>query len=190
MATVRSSKAMTRLLRHAALEEGLKMDKDGWVAIEDLLRHRSLNRLSREDVKTIVATCPKQRFQLDEAHSRIRASQGHSIELRPDDLLQPVTDPLQFPVVVHGTKRKLWPAIKDQGLCRMSRTHIHFATALPDADNVISGMRSSSNVLIYLDVAKLLEAGIPLYVSANHVVLSPGLDGYIAPEYFKRIDFK
>ena len=167
------------------------MDHDGWVVVTELLRHRSLRQLTLDDIKTIVVDCPKQRFQLDEADKRIRASQGHSIALRTDDLLTPITDASQFPIVVHGTKRKSWASIKEQGLCRMTRNHIHFATALPRADNVISGMRTSSNVLVYLDVAKVLEAGIPLFVSANRVVLSPGAgDGYIAPQYFLRVEFK
>eukprot|EP00045_Choanoeca_perplexa_P008908 m.83971 g.83971 ORF g.83971 m.83971 type:complete len:191 (-) comp14669_c0_seq1:1277-1849(-) len=190
MANVRASKAMTRLLRHKAREEGLRMDDDGWVAVDELLRHRSLRQLTREQVKTIVAECPKQRFQLDETRWRVRASQGHSIELSSDDLLQPITDPSQYPLVVHGTKRKAWSSIKDQGLNRMSRTHIHFATAMPKSDNVISGMRASSNVLIYLDVAKVLAAGIPLFISANRVVLSPGIDGTIPPDFFRKVEFK
>eukprot|EP00730_Choanoeca_flexa_P001683 TRINITY_DN10743_c0_g3_i1.p2 TRINITY_DN10743_c0_g3~~TRINITY_DN10743_c0_g3_i1.p2 ORF type:complete len:263 (+),score=10.15 TRINITY_DN10743_c0_g3_i1:3603-4391(+) len=187
----RTSRAMTRILRHSAVDDGIAIDKDGWVKLSDLLRHRSLQPTTRDQVCAIVENCPKQRFQLDKAQWRIRATQGHSIQLATDDLLQPVTSPGQFPVVVHGTKRKYWPSIKGAGLSTMGRNHVHFATALPGSNNVISGMRGSSEVLIHLDVAKVLAAGIPLFVSQNKVVLCPGdAHGYIRPEFFKRVEFR
>ena len=50
-------------------------------------------------------------------------------------------------------------------------------------------MRSSSEVLIYIDVAKAMAAGHKFFRSANGVVLSEGDDnGFIPPEYFARIE--
>jgi hypothetical protein len=45
-----------------------------------------------------------------------------------------------FKVCVHGTYTKLMDQIWEQGLKRMKRNHIHFATGLPEDDGVISGM--------------------------------------------------
>jgi 2'-phosphotransferase len=73
----------------------------------------------------------------------------------------------------------------------MTRNHIHFAKGLPGDSGVISGMRSSAQVLIYLNVPLALQDGVPLLLSANGVILSPGIKGVIAPKYFlKAVDAK
>jgi 2'-phosphotransferase len=42
---------------------------------------------------------------------------------------------------IHGTYHKCWDAIKQSGLSRMNRLHIHFSEDFPGSKNVISGMR-------------------------------------------------
>ena len=39
----------------------------------------------------------------------------------------------------------------------MNRTHIHFAPGLPKESGVISGMRASAQVYIYIDMEKALK---------------------------------
>lgn len=81
-----------------------------------------------------------------------------------------------------------WNIIKNDGLRPMDRKHIHFAIGQYGSAVVISGMRKSAQVLIYLDVEAVLRDGIPLQLSANKVVLSPGDEnGKIAPKYFKYV---
>lgn len=74
----------------------------------------------------------------------------------------------------------------------MNRLHIHFAIGLPNDGNVISGMRNSAQIYIYIDLAKALNDNIKFYKSANNVILSPGnADGIIEIKYFlKVIDHK
>jgi 2'-phosphotransferase len=92
------------------------------------------------------------------------------------------------PVVVHGTYHRAWQSIKHQGLSRMKRNHIHFAPGLPGQDGVISGMRGSCQVLIYINMKKALEDGLKFFRSSNNVILSPGdVDGYIKPLYFDKV---
>merc|ERR1711934_895831 len=79
---------------------------------------------------------------------------------------------------------KTWEAIRDGGLNRMGRQHIHFA--LGEKGQVKSGMRGTCDLLIYIDLAAALADGIEFLVSANGVMLSPGVDGVIAPCYFRR----
>ena len=70
----------------------------------------------------------------------------------------------------------------------MGRTHIHLAPAL--ADHPILP-RNGSTLRIYLDIPKLLSAGIPLYTSSNGVVLSPGDEnGIIKKEYWRLAERK
>ncbi|KAL1600591.1 tRNA 2'-phosphotransferase [Paraconiothyrium brasiliense] len=138
----------------------------------------------------------------------IRANQGHSIKVDTEGLLTPITvEKGNVPdVVVHGTDEAAWNLIlKSGGLRRMTRNHIHFASGLPagfkaldageatgegkEAPPVISGMRKSSTVLIYIDIKAALEAGIKFFVSENGVILSEGNEKGLLPyEFFKRVE--
>jgi 2'-phosphotransferase len=49
-------------------------------------------------------------------------------------------------------------------------------------------MRTTSEVLIYIDMEGAIAAGLPFEISANNVVLSPGNpQGYIPTSFFKAV---
>ena len=185
----RHSRSLTRILRHSAKADGIPIDSSGWVDLAVLFARPEFQGLTLADVQGIVASCSKQRFCLKEEGGShyIRANQGHSMTV-PELELQPITSSEQAPTVVHGTYYTAWAAIQTEGLRRMKRQHIHFAVGTP-TQGVISGMRTTSQVLIYLDVGKCLEDGIVLLRSANNVILSPGVgaEGVISPVYFSRV---
>uniref|UniRef100_A0A670ZIU7 2'-phosphotransferase n=1 Tax=Pseudonaja textilis TaxID=8673 RepID=A0A670ZIU7_PSETE len=164
---------------------------DGFVDLGEILRLPQFKAWSEEDVKRVVETNEKQRFALcrhpSSGHLQIRANQGHSIQV-PELELTPLQDLQDFPeTVAHGTLLRHWPAIRQRGLSRMGRTHIHLAPGLPGDGDVLSGMRNSSEVAIILDIPKALADGIPFFRSANGVILSPGnADGLLLPRYFSR----
>lgn len=147
-----------------------------------------------EKLQQIVADDAKGRYTLLEEQDSttgnvywmIRANQGHSVNV--DDLeLESITNADQVPMVVHGTKLEAWQKIKIEGLKAMKRNHIHFAIGLPD-DGVKSGMRNSSQVLIYIDLKKALEDGLKFFKSTNNVILSSGINGVILPLYFSKVE--
>lgn len=50
-------------------------------------------------------------------------------------------------------------------------------------------MRTSAQILIYIDVQKALDAGIKFHLSENGVVLTEGNErGFLAPEFFSRVE--
>lgn len=52
------------------------------------------------------------------------------------------------------------------------------------------GMRTTSQIYIFLDVAMALEYGLELLLSSNGVVLSPGDEnGYIHPCFFSKVEW-
>ncbi|KAK3055693.1 tRNA 2'-phosphotransferase [Extremus antarcticus] len=54
---------------------------------------------------------------------------------------------------------------------------------------VISGMRSTSTILIYLSVEKAMKAGLKFWRSANGVVLSEGnAEGLVPLQFFERVE--
>ncbi|XP_058016079.1 tRNA 2'-phosphotransferase 1 [Ahaetulla prasina] len=188
---VRLSKALSYALRHGAENLGLRMSSDGFVDVGEILHLPQFKAWSEEDVKRIVETNEKQRFALcqhpSSGHLQIRANQGHSLQV-PGLELTPLQTLQDFPeTVAHGTLLCHWPAIRQRGLSRMGRTHIHLAPGLPGEGAVLSGMRLSSEVAIIIDVPKALADGISFFRSANGVILTPGnADGLLLPRYFSR----
>lgn len=162
--------------------------------MDDVLGVERLRKLgaTQDDVCAEVASNAKQRFALrtdEEGRLYIRANQGHSIPV-PGLELRPIESAELFPTVVHGTYRRHLDAILSSGgLSPMGRMHVHFARGLPDESGVISGMRHSCDVLIYLDLAAAMRDGVPFFVSANEVILSPGAGEppLVASRYFSRI---
>lgn len=108
------SKALSWLLRHAVVKEGLQFQGDGYVFVDDVLRHPSFTRYTIDDVHECVEKNEKKRFGLktDETTGKemIRAHQGHSIRDLDIDMRE-ITDPKEFPIVLHGTYTKHWSSI-------------------------------------------------------------------------------
>ncbi|KAF9113591.1 tRNA 2'-phosphotransferase 1 [Mortierella sp. AM989] len=190
---VRLSKALSWLLRHNAESQGIAIRPDGYVKIQDVLRHPKFKGYTLEDIVQATDTSDKKRFQIleDENGNKeyIRAVQGHSIAKVAELGFDEITDSTQIPVAVHGTMYSKWSLISSQGLSKMNRNHIHLAVGLPGANEVISGMRNACNLYIYVDTAKAIQDGIKFYKTTNNVILSDGKngDGIIPPEYFERV---
>ncbi len=161
-------------------------------------KYRAVSRVNRfsgwreEDVRQVVASCDKQRFALKEDAATglllIRANQGHSIRDVVVDM-EEIRCAADAPdKVIHGTSRGAWEAIREQGLSRMRRQHIHCAAGEPGDAGVISGMRKACQVFIYIDVAAALADGFKFYRSANNVILCPGNEaGILPPRYFAQV---
>jgi len=69
----------------------------------------------------------------------------------------------------------------------MSRNHIHFAPGLPNDSGVVSGMRQSCEIYIYINVERAMGDGIKFYRSKNNVILSDGFGGLIPLTYFEKV---
>ena len=195
------SRALTAVLRHNAVKLGLKIRPDGYIQVDDLLKSKQISQeLGRMNVKDeplkvlqdIVGNCQKQRFSLTQIDSSwyMRATQGHSMkEVASDSLLNNITlkDVHKYPKVVHGTYRKVMKPIIRQGLSRMRRNHVHFGTSDSFNGN-LSGFRSNSELLVYLNLEKAIDEGLKFFISENNVILCPGDDkGLIPSKYFKYI---
>ncbi|KAI0630621.1 KptA family-domain-containing protein [Trametes polyzona] len=194
---VRISKTLSWILRHGSQLEGLKMRPDGYVRVDELLQRPKMRDLTFEALQEIVRSDAKGRYSLvQEVDAEtgkeawwIRANQGHSLKTVVLDL-EPIKYAADIPtgIAVHGTTKRAWEAIKDQGLSKMTRNHIHLAQGVAGS-GVISGMRSSSQILIYVDVQKAIDAGYKFYISANGVVLTEGDErGFLPTQFFSRVE--
>jgi len=191
------SKTLTWVLRHGSQAEKLAMRSDGYVRVQDILARPKFKDFSMPVIEQIVASDAKTRFnlisELDAASGQpvwwIRANQGHSIKTVADLETTPVLSVADIPtgVAVHGTTRKAWELIQKQGLSRMKRNHVHLAQGIPGT-GVISGMRNTSQIYIYLDVGKAISSGLKFELSANGVILTSGNDkGFVPPAFFSKV---
>src|SRR5258708_3872385 len=90
---VHVSKFLSKHLRHEPEQLGIELEAGGWVEVEALLSAcaRANFPLTREELVEVVRSSDKQRFALDETGARIRANQGHSVEV--DLQLEPCEPP-------------------------------------------------------------------------------------------------
>jgi putative RNA 2'-phosphotransferase len=173
---VRLSKFISKHLRHEPESIGLTLQAGGWVAVEDLLAacHRAGLRVERAELDDVVRRSDKQRFAFDETGVRIRANQGHSVEV--DLQLEPAEPPQ---VLYHGTAVQFVDAIVTAGIQRMSRHHVHLSADIPTAIKV--GSRHGQPVVLTVDAAAMRQAGVLFYRSANGVWLVDA----VAPQYLR-----
>jgi len=164
---VRASKYMSLLLRHQPEKVGLALDANGWARVADLvsLTQKGGVRLTRELIEEVVAGNDKKRFVLSEDGERIRAAQGHSIEV---DLALPPRQPPEY--LYHGTASRFLDSIRKSGIVRGKRHHVHLS---PDEETAIKvGQRHGKPVILTIRSGDMWRAGIPFYCSENGVWLT------------------
>jgi putative RNA 2'-phosphotransferase len=173
----RISKLLSLVLRHQPEAIGLELDEAGWVDVESLVEGCATHgkAITREILAEVVATSPKQRFAFSDDGRRIRASQGHSVDV------QLGYDPCQPPAqLFHGTVDRFLPAIRERGLTRMQRHHVHLS---PDRETATTvGERRGKPIILVIDAGRMARDGFDFFVSANGVWLTE----HVPPEY---IDF-
>ncbi|WP_191875128.1 RNA 2'-phosphotransferase [Streptomyces filipinensis] len=172
--TVKVSKYLSKHLRHQPERIGLRLDPGGWVEIDTLIAAAAAHgfRFTREELDHVVATNDKQRFAIE--GTRIRASQGHSVEV--DLGLPPATPPAYL---YHGTVARNLDAIRAGGLRPMSRHDVHLSADRETAGRV--GARRGRPVVLTVDAGAMHRDGHVFHVSANGVWLTKA----VPPRYLR-----
>jgi 2'-phosphotransferase len=96
-------------------------------------------------------------FRLLLTKMELQLTQNPCLQAVVDPDLVPILLASEIPVVIHGTYFKNWTKIKTEGISRMNRLHIHFSPGEPGDSQVISGMRASCQLYIYIDTEKALR---------------------------------
>ncbi|MBC9910052.1 RNA 2'-phosphotransferase [Chitinophaga varians] len=161
------SKFMSLVLRHSPETIGLQLDDQGWADVQELMGKaaRKGQHFSMEELLIVVAECEKQRFALNDDHTRIRANQGHSVNVSLD--LEAVEPP---EYLYHGTVGKFMQAIRQEGLLKMSRHHVHLSEQRDTATAV--GARRGQPVILTVHSGRMFRDGIVFFRSANNVWLT------------------
>ncbi|MER7196495.1 RNA 2'-phosphotransferase [Streptomyces sp. CB01635] len=172
--TVKVSKYLSKHLRHQPERIGLTLDEGGWVEIGTLLAAAAAHgfRITRDELDHVVAANDKRRFAIE--GSRIRASQGHTVDV--DLGLLPATPPAYL---YHGTVASALDAIRAEGLRPMSRHDVHLSPDRETATRV--GARRGRPVVLSVDAGAMHRDGHTFRVSANGVWLTEA----VPPRYLR-----
>jgi putative RNA 2'-phosphotransferase len=175
--TTRISKFLSLIPRHEPERVGLTLDKAGWVRVSELLRAVNGHsvKLTKPELEHVVATNEKKRFEFSEDGQRIRASQGHSIEI---DLKYAPQTPPEF--LYHGTATRFLDGIFKEGLKKMDRHDVHLSAETKVTLQV--GGRHGKPALLTIRAGEMHRDGFTFRCSTNGVWLVD----HVPPQY---IDF-
>ncbi len=164
---VKTSKFLSLILRHHPERIGLTLDARGWVGIDDLLSaaQRSGKRLDRELLDRVVRENDKQRFTISDDGLRIRAAQGHSVDV---DLSLQAAEPPEL--LYHGTVARFMESITQHGLRPGARQFVHLSLDVDTATRV--GQRRGKPVILTVRAGDMHREGVHFYRSANGVWLT------------------
>lgn len=161
------SKFLSLVLRHSPETIALELDKNGWANVDELISkcNQFGKELDFDLLEEVLVTNDKKRFAFNEDLSKIRANQGHSIDVELDLNESQPTD-----FLYHGTVEKFIDSIKKDGLQKMSRQYVHLSKDIETATKV--GSRRGKPIVLRINAPKMFENGCKFYLSENNVWLT------------------
>lgn len=164
---VSTSKFLSLVLRHQPQTIGLTLDDAGWADVSELLQKLALagRTVTLDLLREVVASNDKRRFSFSEDGTRIRANQGHSIDvaLGLEELEPPA-------VLYHGTASRFIDSVMRTGLDKRQRHHVHLTEDIVTARSV--GQRYGVPIILAIDAAAMCADGHRFYRSDNNVWLT------------------
>ena len=161
---IRVGKKLSYLLRH----NPDFVDKNGWADVSVALNKLEVDK---DTLDNIVNTNDKKRYSYNDDETKIRANQGHSVnvDVELEEKIPPV-------VLYHGTSPQFIKSILRKGLNKMNRQHVHMSSDIETASNV--GQRHSKKnkpSILSIDCKSMVKDGYKFYISANGVWLTDNI---------------
>ena len=160
---IQRSKKLSYLLRH---DKTYAFDEHGWREVSDLVANHGF---TMEELREIVATNNKQRYEFSEDMTCIRARQGHSVQVDVE-----LEEAIPSDVLYHGTAKCFADSILKQGILKGKRLYVHLSTTVEMATKV--GQRHGEPVVLAIDAKRMSEGGIKFFLSRNGVWLTEFVD--------------
>lgn len=163
----RISKLLSLVLRHKPEAIGITLDENGWTNVDVLLNkiNDSGIFINADILSHVVETNAKKRFAFNNTLDKIRANQGHSIEVELGyTAKQPPT------ILYHGTADRFVPQIQQTGLLKMNRQHVHLSADIETAQRV--GQRHGKPMVLEILAEQMFSDKFEFYMSDNGVWLT------------------
>ena len=164
---IKLGKFLSLILRHKPETIGIKLDNNGWADVNKLIKGVKEQNwiIDKNILEEIVSTNDKQRYSFNENHTKIRANQGHSINV---DVELKEMEPPEY--LLHGTAERFSGSIRKLGLKPQSRLHVHLTE---DRDLAIkNGSRYGKPEVLVIESSTMYEDGYKFYKSENNVWLT------------------
>ncbi len=174
MNDIKLSKFLSLILRHKPEILDIVLDRYGWADVNELLlKLMGAGKLVKfDDLKRIVDTDDKKRYIFNSDFSKIRANQGHSINI---DLSLEAKQPPE--ILFHGTAVKFLKSIIRTGIKKQNRQFVHLSKDYQTALKV--GKRHGKVIVLRINSAQMFDDGQEFFLSENGVWLT----GYVSKEY-------
>ncbi len=160
-------KLMSLALRHNPKVLNIELDENGWVSVDELIKglNRKQIQMDMERLTHLVETNDKKRYRFNADKTKICANQGHSVEV---NLNLKVIEPPH--TLYHGTVNKFMASIREKGLIKGTRHHVHLSETKDTAISV--GSRRGKPVILKVSAKLMHEQGFNFYKSENGVWLT------------------
>lgn len=162
--TIKMSKFLSLILRHNPSCVDLELDKNGYVNVKELIKN--IPDLTFEFLEYIVETDEKCRYSFNSNKTKIRANQGHSINV---DVQLEQKIPPEY--LYHGTSLKNKDSIFKNGLHSASRQFVHLTDDVDSAFRI--GSRHGIPIVLKIETKNVKEK---FYLSLNNVWLCKFID--------------
>jgi len=187
---VKISRALAGILKHGMM--GFLPDEQGYLFLEDIAQHshfREVLKVNTDDLKRICSDMEDRKghkqFELTtESKDGKELLKVRSVKDKGDEEIT-VKKAAEYMACIHGTYWKAWEDMKQKGISRLGRNHIHFSSGMLSKDGVVSGIRPNCEVLVYIDLKAVVREGIKFFRGDDGVLWSDGnKQGVIPPKFF------
>lgn len=165
---IEKGKKLSYLLRH---DKDYNFDEHGWRKVSDLVNNHGY---TIEEIDELVETNDKKRYEYNEDKTKIRARQGHSVNV--DVELKEAQPPK---TLYHGTSTRFLSSILREGILKMSRLYVHLSDNVETAIKV--GKRHGNHIVLTINAEQMAKDGCKFWLSNNNVWLTE----YVDPKYIK-----
>lgn len=161
------SKFLSLVLRHQPETIGIQLDPNGWTSVAELIEKANKYGVAfdRDVLNQIVETNSKKRFAFNDVFDKIRASQGHSVEIELGYTNQKPPE-----ILFHGTGEKSVRLILDTGIEKRNRQHVHLSSDIETAIKV--GQRHGKPFVFKVLAEQMYNDNFEFFISDNGVWLT------------------
>lgn len=160
---ITKGKKLSFLLRH---DKEYDFDRNGWRDTSDLIKNHGY---TMKELEEIVETNDKKRYEFSDDKKKIRARQGHSINVDVE-----LEEKIPPKILYHGTATRFLESIYKNGINSGSRIYVHLSDNEETAKKV--GSRHGTPFVLKINAKKMYDDGIVFYLSNNGVWLTQFVD--------------
>ena len=172
---VKLGRLLSGVLRHRARQMNLPLNRDGYVPLDQMLRHPVFSGVTVDEIQELVDRDPRKRYQIvrdssDNLH--IRAQYGHSMRSGVN-VEHPEVSPDQLPSrVAHLIKRYQIPWTLSDGVRGGYTGHIRLREMIPKPGETDGCESGEKEAVVIIDVKYAAQLGVKYHRTNGGVLLA------------------